>query len=202
MEKLKTLDDILQPDPRQRAWSILNHSTGVVRPRLLSDHYAEVSAIVLHDGVPEEVRNHFQTTRHLCIYSWFVYSFMVVAEFHAFATLELALRKRLPPDSFKASRPPTLRKLLQIAIAENWLCDAALGKWNPRRRQADGEIGTADEMPDAHEYLTILSEALPVVRNAIAHGTHMLWPTRYHSLGLVAAAINALYEQPVGVAVT
>jgi hypothetical protein len=188
VEPLKPLDALFEVDARQRGRGIRNEASGAERSLLLADHYGAVAAFVLHEGVPENIRSHWQTTRHLSIYAWYVYAFTVVAEMHAFASLEMALRLRLPVGSYREDRPPTLGPLLRRAIEENWLDDAALGDWNPRRRDQ-----LLDPPGDSHEYMRVLVEAIPGIRNAIAHGEHMLWPSRYHTLGLVSAAINALY---------
>jgi len=47
----------------------------------------------LNDTVPEKIREHFETTKNLLLYSWFVYRFIPVAEFHAATTLEYALKE-------------------------------------------------------------------------------------------------------------
>ena len=41
-----------------------------------------------------EVRSHFEIARNLALYSWFVYSFNVVAAMQAFASLEMALKAK------------------------------------------------------------------------------------------------------------
>jgi hypothetical protein len=54
--------------------------------------YSLIQPITLGSTVPDEIRNHFETAKNLALYSWFVYSFNVVAAMHAFASLEMALR--------------------------------------------------------------------------------------------------------------
>jgi hypothetical protein len=109
----------------------------------------------------------------------------------------MALRLRLPEGSYKPDHPPTLGSLLRTAIAEDWLDDAALGDWTPRR-----QTQLVTPPADSHEYMRVLVDAIPGIRNSIAHGAHMLWPSRYHTFGLVSAAINALYPQSSGLPAT
>ena|SRR2546425_496981 len=70
-------------------------------------------------GVPRVIRVHFETARNLLLYSWFVYPFQQVAEMHAFASVEYALRMRsgLPVGQ----RGETLGRLLNRAVKEGWV---------------------------------------------------------------------------------
>jgi hypothetical protein len=94
MEHLKRLADICQPDERnQNRWDI-DLTTGAVTPTTIESIYAVVEEIKLNAGVPDEVRSHFEIARNLALYSWFVYSFNVIAGMQAFASLELAVRAK------------------------------------------------------------------------------------------------------------
>ena len=74
MERLKSLKEILEPDARQKHL-VTRTPSGGTRPLTLEDFYNRAKEIELHDGVPENIRNHFQTARHLLIYSWLYYPF-------------------------------------------------------------------------------------------------------------------------------
>src|SRR5436309_223354 len=91
MEKLKPLNEIFQPDVRQTYFCRIMR-TGEKREMTFEDHYSDVELIKLNDNVPEDIRDRFETARNLLVYSWFVYPFGVVAEFHALATVEAALK--------------------------------------------------------------------------------------------------------------
>ena len=94
MERLKPLDEVCQPDVRYRNRVDLDKTTGAVSETTIHSIYAVIEPITLDESVPEDVRSHFETARNLVLYSWFVYSFNVVATMHAFASLEMALRTK------------------------------------------------------------------------------------------------------------
>ena len=94
MEKLKLLEDVCQPDIRYRGRIDLDKTTGTVSETTIESIYRLIQPITLGSKVPDEVRSHFETAKNLALYSWFVYSFNVVAAMHAFASLEMALRTK------------------------------------------------------------------------------------------------------------
>jgi hypothetical protein len=94
MELLKRMADICQPDERNQNRVDIDLITGAVTPTTIESIYAVVEEIELNDGVPDEVRSHFEIARNLALYSWFVYSFNVVAGLQAFASLEMAVREK------------------------------------------------------------------------------------------------------------
>jgi len=92
MEQLKKLEEVCQPDERNRNRINLDHATGAVTPTTVASIYAVVASIRLNDNVPDTVRSHFNVARNLALYSWFVYSFSEVASMQALASLEMAAR--------------------------------------------------------------------------------------------------------------
>lgn len=92
MEKLKLLAEVYRPDIRYRDRVDLDKTTGTVSETTIGSIYDLIQPISLESNVPDEVRSHFETAKNLALYSWFVYSFNVVAAMHAFASLEMALR--------------------------------------------------------------------------------------------------------------
>jgi hypothetical protein len=92
MENLKPLAEVCQPDMRYRGRVDLDTITGVVSETTIESIYSLIEPLKLGANVPEEVRSHFETAKNLALYSWFVYSFNVVAAMQAFASLEMALR--------------------------------------------------------------------------------------------------------------
>jgi hypothetical protein len=94
MEQLKRLADIYQPDERNQNRVDIDLTTGAVTPTIIESIYVVVEEIKLNAGVPDEVRSHFEIARNLALYSWFIYSFNVVAGMHAFASLEMAVREK------------------------------------------------------------------------------------------------------------
>ena len=69
-------------------------SSGLISEMTFHAIYDEVEQIRINDTAPESVRSHFEIARNLVLYSWFVYSFNVVAAMQAFASLEMALKER------------------------------------------------------------------------------------------------------------
>jgi len=94
MEKLKPREEVLSPDVRYLNRVNLDHSNGVVSEMTIDTIYEELEQIQLNPTVPESVRSHFEIARNLAVYSWFVYSFNVVAAMQAFASLEMAVKEK------------------------------------------------------------------------------------------------------------
>lgn len=135
---LRSLDQLLSRDARL-AYTPSPFGSG---PMTQEDRYRLIQRYELHGDVPTDVRAHFDTARNLYLYAWFVVRFHLVAEQHAMASLEMALRKRLeaaavideegfcerilPPK--KAGDPPRNRKeramlklLLTLAAEQRFL---------------------------------------------------------------------------------
>ena len=94
MEMLKPLSEVCEPDVRYKNRVDLDMTTGAFSETTIESLYSVIEVIALGKTVPEEVRNHFDTARNLALYSWFVYSFNVVAAMHAFGSLEMAVRTK------------------------------------------------------------------------------------------------------------
>src|SRR6266404_3995847 len=95
IEKLKSLDDVSQPDDRYRNRVDLDHSTGRITETTIESIYRLIEPIRLNEKVPDDVRSHFEIARNLALYSWFVYSFNVVAAMQAYSCLEMALKQKV-----------------------------------------------------------------------------------------------------------
>lgn len=187
----------------------------------LEERHAAVSRFELNLSVPLDIRVHFETAKNLYLYAWFVYRFYPVAEQHAFATLEFALRERfapLHPDEFgsSAKRPPSLSKLFAKARKEKLITNAglranermayarardraSLERWREMKRLGLEEIEFDDSaiqpLPEdyAHDTLQIFAETLPFLRNTYAHGSSMLYATVLGTFENVTDLINQLY---------
>lgn len=94
MEKLKPREEVFLPDVRYLNRVNLDHSTGVVSEMTIDTIYEELEQIQLNPTVPKLVRSHFEIARNLTVYSWFVYSFNVVAAMQAFSSLEMAVKEK------------------------------------------------------------------------------------------------------------
>lgn len=132
MEKLKPLEKVCQPDVRYRHRGDLDHSTGTISEMTIESIYRLIEPIKLTENVPEEVRSHFEIARNLALYSWFVYSFNVVAAMQAYASLEMALKQ-------KAGKK---RISLKKSLAKHF-----------KGRQLKGGLGPPIDLSDAISYL-------------------------------------------------
>lgn len=200
MDKLKELSEIFAPDKRSEMFVILDKETGKFRTKTIEDHYAIVSRFVLHDGVPEKIRQHFETTKNLLLYSWFVYRFIPIAEFHSATTLEYALKLK------SGGKIRGLSSLIVHAISRGWVKNEGFSSWQNRERMreeqkrmdeelnklAEDEIAFHEEPCD---YVGILKETIPNLRNAYAHGSSMLYPGGYGKLEICVEFINQLYDE-------
>ena len=80
-QPLKQLNEIFDPDIRST--SFVRHDAVGDHRKTLEHHYADILAIQLSDGVPERIRDEFDTVRNLYLYSWYVYDFTVPATLYA-----------------------------------------------------------------------------------------------------------------------
>lgn len=108
MERLKPLDEITQPDKRNKnvLWT---DDHGNYAPMELRFLHRDAENIKLNDHVPDIVKEHFSQTINLFVYSWFNYQFHVTASFMSLVSLEFALKIKLE------SEHGCLRKLLKEA---------------------------------------------------------------------------------------
>lgn len=111
MEKLKPLEEVCQPDVRYRNRVDLDPTTGEASETTIQSLYSVIEPITLSEKVPDEVRSHFEIARNLALYSWFVYSFNVVAAMQAYASLELALKHKTGKSRVKFKK--TLDQVFQ-----------------------------------------------------------------------------------------
>lgn len=177
-ERFKTFEELLVPDSRSRYRE--------VGPGSLEGFHRVMTEIRLNATVPEDVQNHFVTARHLVVYSWFVYPFVMLAQSHAYGTLEYALRERL--GRAEDERPPNLRSLWEMAIKRGLLRDEGFRGWPGRHLAVPGAKPST-------EWVRRIGESLAGLRNDLAHGSFSLYPEHWMLLPMVADAINQLYPE-------
>ena len=137
-DRLKPLLHVSTPDPRNTLYVKVDLASGAVSPMGLADHHATICACILHEGVPEEIAVQFETVKNIYLYSWFVYRFFTVAEHHAYACLELALRERLKNEIAAGkigSKRPGLRRLLSFAADHHLIKNEGFATWRDRANQ-------------------------------------------------------------------
>ncbi len=191
MEELKNLDEITQPDERQKAFAVVNRTSGEHRPLTLKDLYENASSIKLHDGVPEIIRNHFATAQNLLVYSWFFYPFAVTAHFLALVTTEFALKERLSPQSRMS-----FKDLVKSAVSQGLVKDEGFSQV---RQQSEFDDHMEQDMgmvsQQLRSYVETLVEIMPYLRNELAHGSGMLYPAGAWLVQICAEFINQLFRE-------
>lgn len=199
MEFLKKFDEVCQPDERQKFFARLDLASPTgFQPLTLEDFHETANSIELHEGVPEEIRNHFQTARNLIIYSWFYYPFNVTAQLCAYTSLEFALRIRAGKNGSRIS----FKALLEKAVKENWIRDEHIGqvKQHHEDLRAYNEglpsewRSTQTEL--AQEFCKRITVAIPSLRNTLAHGSTFLHNGGASAVRICADLINQLFERP------
>src|SRR6266446_10771504 len=122
MEELKKLSDVTGPDERQKAFAVIDSTSGQFRALTFLDVYQDTATITLHDGVPDVIRSHFATAQNLLVFSWFFYPFNVTAEFLAYVTVELAL-KELFKTEVRANGERSFKALVKLAVTRGLVRD-------------------------------------------------------------------------------
>ncbi len=198
-DAFRDLPSVCTVDPRCRSRAVLDPKSGS-RPMTIEDHWRDIGALALHEGVPISIRVHFDTARNLLLHSWFVFRFQQVAEMHAYASVEFALRWRagLP---LKASNRD-LKVLLGRAFREGWIRDVGFRRFQEvadrRAEYEEMEARVTGREPDlscgdTEWYVRMLSNLLPKFRNKLAHGSALMAPTGKQTLALCCDIINQLF---------
>ena len=221
-DKLRPPEWVGEADPRSTMFVKVDRTTGTHQVITLADHHNDISAYMLHGGVPQEIVLQYETARNVYMYAWFIYRFYPVAEHQALACLELALRERLKEEikivKIKGKRP-TLRPLLQYAVAQGLVKNAGFSAWRNRgvtRSRARVEMEKLREASEKGldeitwdesdiqitaedldwDYVKMLPGLLPMVRNDYAHGSTQLHNWALRSFQIVSEIINQLYPEP------
>lgn len=200
---LKPLDEIYEPDVRQRHMARINIATGEAVPLQLADLHGDISKIVLSGTPPPDVVTLFDRARNLYVYSWFVYDFTTPARSQAYATVELALRERLSAAGTPPNKRRGLRRLLKDAMKRGWLKDGGFPHiQHPVAPEPHEAFQRRSFDPEGTEYCKMLLKAMSDLRNDLAHGSPFLVGSG-GSLGVFevcAAIINQLFPPETGAA--
>jgi hypothetical protein len=162
----------------------------------------------LHDGVPDDVHSYFNALVTLYLYGWLYYPFYTLASERSFFAVEMALRKRLPPQKLdkKGRDRRSLGDLLREARDAGLLREEGFPSLENRRANAEelnqhmAEILGQDPEPQPEApYVDVLIETSPWLRNRFAHPDMqtILTPGQaLDSLILAAEIINQLWPKP------
>lgn len=212
---LRSPEKVCKPDSRTAA------SGAGCQHRTIEDQYHVVAELRLTKTVPDEIRIQFETTKNLYLYAWFVYRFYPIAEHHAYTCLELALRKRFESELLSSGEKkrefgPGLKRLLSYAVKNGYLKNENFQTWQCRtesnaRQRTELEIfkemdrlGLEEIILDEsrieikdedrnHDYLAIILETVPWMRNRYAHGASSLSSQVLGTIRLVSEIINQIY---------
>lgn len=199
-DSFRNLANMLEPDPYWAAVPGLDPQTLEPKTTTLEDIHRALCEIHLDETVPAQVQIHFDTTRNLALYSWFVRNFIQVADWHACASLELALKTKTK------GKIGYLPNLIRHAIDNGWIKNEGFSDWQrqkaifeqqlPHWQQLHEAMGQPFDPPNggefAWDYVSILLKLLPTMRNEYAHGSTMLYPGTVN-LRVVAEFINQLF---------
>ncbi len=199
METLKQIDDIQKADERNLCWVSMTTGESVT----IEDRYAEIASIHMNSTAPEEVRSYFVTIQNVCVYAWFSYDFYALVVFLTFTLIEMALKLRFPR---KGQDRRTLKPLLREAIKQKLIKEKAFTHIKViRQQQAENLIMhrkfqtmMRSRLPK-NDYLAILLESLPKLRNSFAHpsGHAIHFPDEATFLLRFAAEfVNQLFPMP------
>ncbi|HVB57012.1 MAG TPA: hypothetical protein VNE63_11345 [Candidatus Acidoferrales bacterium] len=72
-DPLKPVSEVLHPDVRMAMFSTVDPVTLAPSKVTLEIYHSWIAEITLHESVPKEVRQHFETGRNIFLYTWFVY---------------------------------------------------------------------------------------------------------------------------------
>lgn len=210
-DEFKPLAEVLLSDARQKSFVRLQ-GDGYIRRIRLEEVHARISEINLNSNVAVDIRTGFDTARNLLLYSWFVYRFQTVAELQAYATLELALKMRMGSEGIQ--KKYVLKDRLKFALKKGWLKADKIRVYREKaenlkrfteeqveiikrlkeqNEQLTYEVPVWDEEKHAQEYLDNLIEAIPRLRNTVAHGFPMLHGGAVRTLEICCDLINQLY---------
>ena len=166
-----------------------------------------------------------ETTKNLYLYAWFVYRFYPVAQHHALTCLELGLRTRFWDDIPAKAVPchgkkPMLKHLLQFAISTGAITNQGFASWHKivwqravyrteheRLRKMveekitsmvwDESLARVTKEDECVDYLGLLLDTIPKIRNSYAYGSTNLHNQGLHTIQIVAEIINQLFSRPV-----
>ncbi len=190
-----------------------------VRPVSLADRHAEISRYELDIEIPLDVRVHFENARNLYLYAWFVYRFNAVAEGHALGSLEYALRLRLIDGGFvsaakgdkmgladllKRAKKHDLIRNEEIKSRVRWAIELAKDRYRLLQIDTMSRTGLTEMIVDdsnvapteedlAYDWISVLIESLPEMRNDYAHGSKTLIPNVLRTFDIVCDLVNQLF---------
>lgn len=220
-DTLRTPENVISPDPRMADGACVEQRD--FRSLGLEKIYADVRSLELPDMVPKSVKINFETAKNLYLYSFFVYRFGMVAKWHTFNSIELALNKRAIAEPYFNLENVTLPKLMRWAIKRRLIFDRDIGLFVEehksmlyqnyitdlmRRTTSAGEAyieKTRDDLinesplQDTQERINAYVNYARSIRNYLSHGYDILWPPHHvvSDLELACDFITAIFTREI-----
>lgn len=218
---LKMLEKINVSDERSSAY--LRYDERGLRDNTLEDHHADIARFQMSSDVPKDVVILYETAKNIYLYAWYIYRFYSVAEQQALSCLEMGLRKRfplgLPPGYGSKKKPnvrPTLAPLLRYAIDQELIRNEGFSRWHRLVRQRARqrvmfeqiecmeksnstfqEVDVDDVVTNDQDlncdFVSILEQTLPGIRNSYAHGSPRLSKQVLGTFELVNEILAQIY---------
>ncbi|MCY4047501.1 MAG: hypothetical protein OXF42_05275 [Candidatus Dadabacteria bacterium] len=189
---LRTKDNVIKHDSRWEHFSYIEGSVLNRGPLPLERYRESIVSISLLDSVPYAIRVQFETVKNLALYSWFVYRFVPIAELIALVTVENTLKEYFGKKGWG------LKKLLKEAKKQNLIQKEGFAQFH-RAKEYHKEVEKMSGMEDMsfsepEDYVSILIETLPNLRNDLAHGDIGLYPDCFLTVRSCAEIINQVYD--------
>lgn len=150
MEEFKSLEELTVMDEKHRLMGVISGSI----PDLFGMH-KYLSAEVLNDKVPDEIKGQFNVAKNMALYSYFFYALAPEVQLKTYTVLEHALRLKA-----NASARAGLSDLLRLAVKEKWIVDAGF-------RHIDNSTAN-------NKWCREMISVIPKLRNSKAHGSSLL----------------------------
>lgn len=182
--------------------------------------YKKLEEINLHEDVPKDVRQIFETAKNISLYASYAYRLHQPAELIGYIALEHALRRKYEivfPQRSEIGKTPTFKGLSDMAIEKGWIVDEAFSsrrhiakhrvemkalEYAIENREDDRALfiddASEDEIDDEMRQMYVAAEFLEAsrnVRNLLGHGSTALSPTSIGVLSDLSEAINYIFTK-------
>jgi hypothetical protein len=213
-DELRTPVNVLAPDKR-------NFYFGVTSIEIL---YKEIQLFQLNPVVPDDIKIQFDTARNLYLHSFYVYRFYVIVQSQVLSTLEFAIRDCIGKQALSEFKAQEKRFSMGLRLYMEYLARHQLIQnedfpiWHTRNRQAAEEAYRAEVLVKMKaqglteyqwdesqidesafdvewNYVEVLCETIPKIRNDYAHGSKTLHNQVLRSFQNISIIINKMYER-------
>jgi len=211
-DSLRIPEKAYLPDSRSSAFGLND----------ISDQYERIEVYKLENYVPEKVFTQYEVARNLHLYAYNVYRFYMVAQQQALVVLEMAIKECFDPDVLRQyakeiGKTRGLYTCLRYVIDKGFIENADFPAWHrgPKlKAEYEYSIAKMQEMrekgleeidlnyseavvtttPEDFDYLEVLLNCMPKMRNSHAHGTDMLHNQVLITFENVSTIINKIYK--------